>query len=188
MPARQTSRSLALVLLAGLMLGTDYGAHTHAVRAAEPTAAEPETKSSDDAAASEPTGEKVLLSGQVILLAEALKARGIKFYAAELQGAVVLETKAGEIVPLISDWRGRAFYQDERLRHRPVDLVVRRTPGLPFVQVLMVYTFNDKEIREYTDYWCDICAIPMYEIKDCECCQGPPASATKSRTCRSICS
>ena len=23
------------------------------------------------------------------------------------------------------------------------------------------------------DYWCDICAIPMYELKECECCQGP---------------
>jgi hypothetical protein len=22
------------------------------------------------------------------------------------------------------------------------------------------------------DYWCDICAIPMYIKKPCECCQG----------------
>ncbi|MCA9044880.1 MAG: hypothetical protein KDA69_11205, partial [Planctomycetaceae bacterium] len=27
--------------------------------------------------------------------------------------------------------------------------------------------------RQEMDYWCDICSIPMYEIKECECCQGP---------------
>ena len=30
-----------------------------------------------------------------------------------------------------------------------------------------------KTVRQYFDYWCDICSIPMYEIKRCECCQGP---------------
>ena len=34
-----------------------------------------------------------------------------------------------------------------------------------------VYTFDDKGRRHYTDYWCDICSIPMYEIKPCDCCQ-----------------
>jgi hypothetical protein len=23
------------------------------------------------------------------------------------------------------------------------------------------------------DYWCDVCSIAMYELKPCECCQGP---------------
>ena len=36
----------------------------------------------------------------------------------------------------------------------------------------MVFTFDDKGVRQYTDYWCDICSIPMYEIKPCDCCQG----------------
>ena len=43
----------------------------------------------------------------------------------------------------------------------------------------MVFTIarEDKRqkitVRQYFDYWCDICSIPMYEIKRCECCQGP---------------
>ena len=41
------------------------------------------------------------------------------------------------------------------------------------LQVLMVFTFDDKGQRMYTDYWCDICSIPMYEIKPCDCCQQP---------------
>ena len=61
----------------------------------------------------------------------------------------------------------------ERLRNRPVDLVVNRRAGVPWVQVLSIYTFDDKGTRNITDYWCDICAIPLYELKECECCQGP---------------
>ena len=116
---------------------------------------------------------KVLLAGQVVLLSEALKARKIKHYPEDLTQQVVLQTAEHELVPLVPDWRGRAFHQDERLRNRPVELVVRRHPGVPHVQVLMVFTFDEKGARQYTDYWCDICSIPMYEIKDCECCQGP---------------
>ena len=120
-----------------------------------------------------PEPVKSIVSGKVVALAEALKQRGIKSYAEEIKGQVVLVTRTGEIVPIVPDWRGRAFYQDERLRNRPVDLVVNRRAGVPWVQVLSIYTFDEKGVRNITDYWCDICAIPMYEIKDCECCQGP---------------
>lgn len=116
---------------------------------------------------------KELLSGKVVLLADALKERGIKSYGEEIQGQVVLVTKEDELVPIVADWRGRAFYQDERLRNRPVDLVVHRHKGVPWVQVLSIYTFDEQGARNITDYWCDICSIPMYEIKECECCQGP---------------
>jgi len=116
---------------------------------------------------------KTLVSGKVVPLGDALKQRGIKSYAEEIKGQVVLVTRAGEIIPIVPDWRGRAFYQDERLRNRPVDLVVNRRKGVPWAQVLSIYTFDEQGVRNITDYWCDICAIPMYEIKDCECCQGP---------------
>jgi hypothetical protein len=116
---------------------------------------------------------KEILSGKVVWLSEALTRRGIKNYPEESKGQVVLETDQGELIPIVSDWRGRAFYQDERLRDRPVDLVVHRRPGIPWVQVLSIFTFDERGIRHITDYWCDICAIPMYEIKECECCQGP---------------
>ena len=137
--------------------------------------ATPQTQSAPSAdatteLAAEP--KKELFSGKVILLTDALKKRGIKS-AEEMKGQVVLETSSGELCPLIADWRGRAFFQDERLRNRQVDLVVHRRQGLPYLQVLSIFTFNEAGERQYTDYWCDICSIPMYEIKDCECCQGP---------------
>jgi hypothetical protein len=129
----------------------------------------------DDRSTDEESEEtvKVIVSGKVVALGEALKQRGIKSYAEEIKGQIVLVTRAGEIVPIVPDWRGRAFYQDERLRNRPVDLVVNRRKGVPWVQVLSIFTFDEKGVRNITDYWCDICSIPMYEIKDCECCQGP---------------
>src|SRR5262245_55286785 len=84
---------------------------------------------------------KAIVSGKVVALGEALKLRGIKSYAEEIKGQVVLVKSTGEIVPIVPDWRGRAFYQDERLRNRPVDLVVNRRKGVPWVQVLSIFTF-----------------------------------------------
>jgi hypothetical protein len=149
------------------------------LRAAKPQASaagieqEESKKTSDDAggAADEPV--KSIVSGKVIPLVEALKQRGIKTYAEEIKDQVVLVTRTGEILPIVPDWRGRAFYQDERLRNRPMELVVNRRKGVPWMQVLSIYLFDENDVRSIMDYWCDICAIPMYEIKECECCQGP---------------
>ena len=116
--------------------------------------------------------KKELLSGRVVLLSEALKRRGIKSYAEEIKGQVVLESTTGELLPIVPDWRGRAFFQDKRLRNRPVDLIANRRPDVPYLQVLSIFTFDEDGARQLTDYWCDICSIPMYELKDCECCQG----------------
>lgn len=133
--------------------------------------AKPEPPAADDEP--EEDAVKEIVSGKVVALRDALTRRGIKSYAEELKGQVVLVTRGGELIPIVPDWRGRALYQDERLRDRPVDLVVNRRKGVPWVQVLSIYTFDDKGVRNITDYWCDVCSIPMYEIKDCECCQGP---------------
>ena len=40
------------------------------------------------------------------------------------------------------------------------------------IQVIRVLAASADGLYEI-DYWCDICAIPMYILKDCECCQGP---------------
>jgi hypothetical protein len=112
-----------------------------------------------------------LFRGKVVPLADALKRRDIQT-AEEMDDHVVLETDAGDLIPILADWRGRAFYQDQRLCDRKVDLVGFRREGLPYLQILMVFTFDEDDRRQYTDYWCDICSIPMYEIKPCECCQG----------------
>ncbi len=106
------------------------------------------------------------------MLRDALKAKGVTA-TDEFDKQVVLETEKGELIPIVPDWRGRAFYQDEKLRNRKVDLVGYRRPGIPYLQVLMVFTFDEKGTRQYTDYWCDICSIPMYEIKECDCCRAP---------------
>jgi len=111
------------------------------------------------------------MRGRVVFVVDALRAREIKTYPEELKGQVALETKEGDLLPILPDWRGRAFYQDERLRNRAVELIGYRRDGVPFLQVLTVFTFSEDGTRQYTDYWCDICAIPMYEIKPCDCCQ-----------------
>jgi hypothetical protein len=115
--------------------------------------------------------KKELFAGKVVLAVDALKKKGLR-PAEEMNGQAVLEAESGELIPILADWRGRAFFQDERLRNRRVELVGYRRPGIPYLQILMVFTFNEAGDREYTDYWCDVCAIPMYEIKACECCQG----------------
>jgi hypothetical protein len=131
-----------------------------------------ETKSSDVTTAKKKTPPQKLFTGKVVLLREALKRKGIKSFS-EFDKQVALETPDGELIPIIPDWRGRAFYQDKRLQNRKVDLVGYRRKGIPYLQVLMVFAYNEKGERQYMDYWCDICAIPMYEIKPCDCCQAP---------------
>ena len=115
--------------------------------------------------------KKELFTGKVVFAQAALKQRGIKV-AEEMHSQAVLETPSGELIPIAADWRGRAFYQDKRLRDRPVDLVGYRRPGLPYLQVLVVFLLDEKGRRQEMDYWCEICSIPMYEIKACECCQA----------------
>ncbi len=116
--------------------------------------------------------QKQLFTGKVVNLQDALKRRGI-FSEIEFKNQVVLETPKGALIPIVPDWRGRAFFQDKRLQNRKVDLVGYLKKGTPYLQVLMVFTYNEKGERQYTDYWCDICSIPMYEIKPCDCCQAP---------------
>ena len=89
----------------------------------------------------------------------------------EFEKQVVLEMPSGELIPIVPNWRGRAFYQDKRLRNRKVELVGRQRKGIPYLQVLTIFTFDKQGVRQYTDYWCDLCSIPMYEIKPCDCCQ-----------------
>ena len=83
---------------------------------------------------------------------------------------LALITKDGKIFPLLKDARGRAFYQDKRLREREVELNLRTWTGIPFVKVLNVYTLK-KGTRYHVDYWCDVCAIRTFDIQLCPCCQ-----------------
>jgi hypothetical protein len=112
------------------------------------------------------------LQGRVVWLAEAQKRLfGIDSVPEAAERSLALETTDGKLVPLVEDVRGRGFRVDKRLREMDVELLVRRYEGSASVQVLAVYR-RQKDDRFEVDYWCDICAIAMYELKPCECCQG----------------
>jgi hypothetical protein len=113
------------------------------------------------------------LRGRVVFLAEAMEKRTGAAAVSEAKDRILaLETEKGELIPLLEDVRGRAFRRDERLRKMQVELLVRRYQASPVVQIIRVFEVAKDGLYEL-DYWCDICAIAMYELKDCECCQGP---------------
>jgi hypothetical protein len=112
------------------------------------------------------------LRGRVGFLGEILEKKyGITSVPEAKDRTIALETTAGKLVPLLEDVRGRAFRRDERLRKMDLELVLRRYDDFPEARVIRVYELTSDGKYEI-DYWCDICAIAMYELKDCECCQG----------------
>ena len=140
----------------------------------EPSPENPKKAASPEKA-SKPKGpppKKELYVGKVVMLRPALKSKDVTAYD-EFDKMVALQTESGELIPIIPDWRGRAFYQDKRLRDRKLNVIGYRRKGIPFLQVLMIFVFDKEGKRQYMDYWCDICSIPMYEIKPCDCCQDP---------------
>jgi hypothetical protein len=115
----------------------------------------------------------VSLRGRVVFLAAALEKRyGIKSVPEARERVLALESASGEYTQLIEDVRGRAFRKDERLRGIDLELLARRYDGSPAVQVIQVFALENGRKYEL-DYWCEICAIAMFELKDCDCCQGP---------------
>ncbi len=119
-----------------------------------------------------PKFTKETLRGRVVFLAEALEKKyGVKSVTEAKQAALALQDDAGKLHPLVEDIRGRAFRVDKRLRDIQVELLVRRYVDSPAVQIIGVYELA-KDGRFEIDYWCSVCAIAMYELKECECCQG----------------
>ncbi|MBC7855979.1 MAG: hypothetical protein IAF94_21325 [Pirellulaceae bacterium] len=112
------------------------------------------------------------LRGRVVFLPEALEKKyGVKSVTEAKEAALALQDDAGKLHPLVEDVRGRAFRVDKRLRDIKVELLVRRYQDSPVVQIIGVYELA-KDGRFEVDYWCSVCAIAMYELKECECCQG----------------
>ena len=113
------------------------------------------------------------MRGRVVWLNEALKRRyGIGTVPEAAQRVLALETAQGQLLPIVEDIRGRAFCKDPRLRKMAVELLVRQYAGSPQLQIIRVYA-HEKGKKVQVDYWCEICAIAMYELKACDCCQGP---------------
>ncbi len=125
------------------------------------------------AAAEAPARKTITLRGRVLPLGEALRRIGAATGDEDqANGQMVLLDARGQIHPLLKDARGRGFWKDARLRDVPMELRVRKLAASPYVQVIRVFMLR-KGKRLEVDYWCDICAIQMFELKQCECCQGP---------------
>lgn len=110
--------------------------------------------------------------GRVGYAADFLKEKyGVNSAPDARERVLALRTQAGEILPLVEDTRGRSFRKDERLRSMDVELLVRRYNKSPLLQVIRIYELR-KDGKYELDYWCDICAIVMFELGPCDCCQG----------------
>lgn len=113
------------------------------------------------------------LRGRVVWMAEALERRfGIQTVPEVAEQMLALETPGGELYPIVEDVRGRSFRKDQRLRKLDVELLARRYEGSPMIRVIRIYAWKEEGKFEL-DYWCDICAISMYETGPCDCCQEP---------------
>jgi len=119
-----------------------------------------------------PGAEEVTLSGRVVELSSALKARGLHVDAAPIAGQVVLIGKDDTLVPLLSNDASRALFEDARLRDRPAQLFVKRYSDVPYVQVLSFKIDFEGKLRT-PEYYCEICTISVRYPQSCSCCQGP---------------
>lgn len=113
------------------------------------------------------------LRGRVVWLSDALmRLHGIKTVPEAADRSLALETSDGTLHILVEDIRGRAFRRDERLRKMDVELLVRQHRGSAAVQIIRAFEIT-KDDKLELDYWCEICSIAMFELKECDCCQGP---------------
>lgn len=117
--------------------------------------------------------EVVRLRGKVVPYHDAMAERfRIRFVEEIGKDMLALAVEDGRLLPILPTDAARIFYFDERTRQRPMEItarVYRDTPGLHVLEVHAVK--NDK--REEIYYWCEICSIKMYYLKQCDCCQGP---------------
>lgn len=130
------------------------------------------TSAAEQPTAPRPEHESLTLKGRVVWLNSLLKDRfGIGTAADAKQQSLALDSTDGNIYPIVEDARGHAFRLDDRLRERPVEVLVRRYDGSPMIQVIRLYAIREDGKYEL-DYWCDICAIQMFQPGDCSCCQA----------------
>lgn len=109
--------------------------------------------------------------GKVVWLGEALKEQfKITTVPESYRRTLAIQTEKGHLLPLAEDLRGRSFRTDKRLRDKPMELFVRRYEKQPMLQIVRIYEFKDGK-KYQVDYWCDVCAIAMFEKGFCECCQ-----------------
>ena len=97
---------------------------------------------------------------------------GLEFVGKWGVDLLALETDDGRLLPLLPTDGARFFYHDRRMLGRPVLLTARRHDRTPGLQVIDIHSIKDDKVHEIY-YWCDVCAIKMYQLQQCDCCQGP---------------
>lgn len=170
-------RTLVLVLLA-----TAVPRDVAADEAGEKqTAGESETVSSEQSGSQSgsttadhalaPQYNTELVRGRAVWLSEGLENEfGISTVPEVAENTLALLTPTGELIPIVENLRGRALRKDKRLREMDLAILARRYQRHPFIQILTLYEVDGEE-RFEVDYWCDVCAIVMYETGPCSCCQ-----------------
>ena len=116
--------------------------------------------------------DTITRTGKVVLLSEVLKAKGLPADPEPIAFQVVLVEEDGTITPMLSDDASRALFKDERLRGRKAELIARKLPGVPYLQVVS-FKVDDEGILRIPEYYCDVCSISVRSPQTCPCCQGP---------------
>lgn len=119
------------------------------------------------------TEPAVKLRGQVLPYREAVGRKTGQALVEEWgRDLLAFQTEEGRILPLLPTEAARFFYQDRRMWRRRMEVTSRVDPNVPAVSMLEVRAVKGDRLYEIF-YWCDICSIKMYQLKQCECCQGP---------------
>jgi len=162
---------LGIIVLASWCVAQERATEAPQAGDARPDAARLADSALQDAAAEDLEYRNVALRGKVVWLADVLKQEfAISTVPEVSQNTLALLSTDGTVLPIVENERGRAFRKDQRLRDVDVELLVRQHEQHPFLQILRVYQIEDGKKYE-VDYWCDVCAIIMYETGPCSCCQ-----------------
>ncbi|MBX9653030.1 hypothetical protein K2Y11_05355 [bacterium] len=113
------------------------------------------------------------LDGQAVLYGHALRKRlKLELVDDSLDKVVAYETKDGRLIPILPTEAGLFFLRDERVRNKPMRIAARLHENESALEVITFHSLVDGKPNEIY-YWCEICSIQMYHLKDCDCCQGP---------------
>jgi len=116
--------------------------------------------------------DTITKTGRVLFLSEALKAKGITADPEPIAKQVALVEPDGTLTSIVPEEPSRALFADERLRGRKVEMIVRKTPGLSLLRVVLFRVEEDGVLR-VPEYYCDVCSIAVRFPQTCPCCQGP---------------
>lgn len=120
-----------------------------------------------------PKKKELALVGEVLPLAELLKAEKIDLEPDAAEALFALKDDAGEALLLLKNGGSLALFRDPALRRRPLRVHGRLVFGLLHVRQFFVL----KDGKPFAvHYWCDVCAIKRFALdaaRVCECCGGP---------------